>query len=180
MPGTALKNTRHERFAHELASGKSIEKSYAAAGFKPHSGNAWRLSVKESVRARVQEIQASAAERAEITQAQVLRELAKIGFSDLRKAVKWGPAQTTAVDGEDGLPTVVSGGVTLVESTELDDDTAAAIAEVSQTANGVKIKLHDKRAALVDIGKHLGMFKDDPAKGGDIHIHFDDLIKGLL
>jgi hypothetical protein len=41
---------------------------------------------------------------------------------------------------------------------------AAAVAEVSQTVNGaLRVKLHDKHAALVSIGRYLGMF-DDKAK----------------
>jgi len=39
--------------------------------------------------ARISEILRRGAERAEITVEQVLRELAKIGFSDIRKAVAW-------------------------------------------------------------------------------------------
>ena len=46
----------------------------------------------------------------------------------------------------------------LIPSEQLDDDTAAAVSEISQTAQGIKIKMHDKKGALVDIGKHLGMF----------------------
>jgi phage terminase small subunit len=68
---------------------------------------------------------------------------------------------------------------------ELDDDTAAALASVevvervipgSENADGFKdverthkIKVWDKRAALVDIGKHLGMFPTNvelTGKGG--------------
>jgi len=42
---------------------------------------------------------------------------------------------------------------------ELTPHAAAAIAELSlQPSGGVRVKLHDKRAALVDLGKHLGMF----------------------
>jgi hypothetical protein len=37
----------------------------------------------------------------------------------------------------------------------------AAVAEVSQTVNGaLRVKLHDKHAALVSIGRYLGMFDD--------------------
>lgn len=93
--------------------------------------------------------------RTEITQDRVLRELAKIGFSDIRRAVGWGAA---APDPEGDDPPLNS--VWLVPSEEVDPDTSAAISEISQTAQGVKIKLHDKRAALVDIGRHLGMFRD--------------------
>ena len=98
--------------------------------------------------------------RAEITQDMVLRELAKIGFSDIRKVVRWGETQVRMVDGEDDRPEdmVPYHGLALIDSTEVDDSTAAAIAEVSQGRDGLKVKLHDKKGALVDIGRHLGMF----------------------
>ncbi|ENO82074.1 hypothetical protein B447_05033 [Thauera sp. 27] len=31
---------------------------------------------------------------------------------------------------------------------------------MAQTKEGLRVKFHDKRAALVDVGRHLGMFKD--------------------
>jgi hypothetical protein len=50
-------------------------------------------------------------------------------------------------------------GFLLVPSDKLDEDTAAAIAAVSQGSNGaVRIKMHNKLAALVVLGKYLGMF----------------------
>jgi phage terminase small subunit len=48
----------------------------------------------------------------------------------------------------------------MLDSAEIDDDTAAAIAEVSQTRDGIRIKFHDKLGALEKIGKHLGMLVD--------------------
>lgn len=95
--------------------------------------------------------------RTEITQDRVIAELAKIGFADIRKAVRWG--EGIVVRSEFGTPEVVND-VALIGSEQIDDDTAAAIAEICQTAQGVKIKLHDKRAALIDIGRHIGMFRD--------------------
>ena len=62
-----------------------------------------------------------------------------------------------------------AGAVELIDSDQLDGDTAFAISEVSQGPNGTRIKFNDKRAALVDLGKHLGMFKDiveHSGKGG--------------
>ena len=106
------------------------------------------------------------AKRTDITADRVLQELAKIGFSDIRKAVKSQSGLITEEDNPDGgdiavIKTVVTNTVQMVASDEIDDDTAACISEVSQNATGgIKIKLHDKRAALVDIGKHLGMFKE--------------------
>jgi phage terminase small subunit len=51
--------------------------------------------------------------------------------------------------------------VQIVPTEELDPATLDAIAEVSQSPNGaLRVKMHDKHAALVSIGKHLGMFDD--------------------
>jgi hypothetical protein len=46
---------------------------------------------KQISAARVEEILAAGAERAEITVEQVLRELAVLGFSDIGKVVRWRP-----------------------------------------------------------------------------------------
>lgn len=163
-----LDNPRHERFAQELAKGLAASKAYVAAGFSENDGNAIRLKGNERIAARVEEILGRAASRAEITTARVLEELGKIGFSDIRKAVKWySQANVAAIDDMDGeiedgtVRVQVANQVELISSDEIDDETAAAISEISMTdKGGLKVKFHDKRAALVDIGKHLGMFKE--------------------
>jgi hypothetical protein len=51
--------------------------------------------------------------------------------------------------------------VTIVDADKISDEAAAAVAEVWQTVNGaLRVKLHDKHAALVSIGRYLGMFDD--------------------
>jgi phage terminase small subunit len=150
------------------------------ADTKPESiwQSASRVMSDVKVLSRIAELRSAAADRAEITQERVLRELGKIGFADIRKAVKWGDGLAVA-DIETGEVRIANG-VALVGSEDIDDETAAAIAEISQTKEGLKVKFHDKKGALVDIGRHLGMFKDDKDKAGDIHIHFDGLLKGVL
>jgi hypothetical protein len=59
-----LKNARHELFAQAVASGKSPSEAYVLADFKPSSANASRLLNRDSVRQRVNEIQAAMAARA--------------------------------------------------------------------------------------------------------------------
>jgi hypothetical protein len=50
-----------------------------------------------------------------------------------------------------------------VPSDKLDEDTAAAISAVSQGSTGtLRIKMHNKLAALVVLGKYLGMFDERP------------------
>ncbi|WP_210252623.1 hypothetical protein [Sinorhizobium meliloti] len=46
--------------------------------------------------------------------------------------------------------------VELVPSDQISDEAAAAVSEVSLTQNGVKIKMHDTRAALMDLAKLMG------------------------
>jgi len=52
----ALSNPKHERFAQELAKGKSADESYALAGFSPNRGNASVLKHKQNILERVSEI----------------------------------------------------------------------------------------------------------------------------
>ena len=57
--------------------------------------------------------------------------------------------------------TVMVPRVTIVPTEDLDKATLDAIAEVSQQANGaLRVKMHDKHAALVSLGRHLGLFRD--------------------
>jgi phage terminase small subunit len=62
-----IQNSRHERFAQELAAGNPADAAYKAAGYQKHRGNAARLSANERVKDRVREIQAIGAERAAVT-----------------------------------------------------------------------------------------------------------------
>jgi phage terminase small subunit len=87
-----LANQRHERFALALAQGKTATEAYVLAGYKANDGNASRLKGNERISARVQEIVGRAAERAEVSLERALRELAAIAFSNITKAVTWGPS----------------------------------------------------------------------------------------
>lgn len=51
-----LRNPRHERFAQELAKGKSATEAYVNAGFSHNPGNAGRLKQNENVKNRIEEI----------------------------------------------------------------------------------------------------------------------------
>jgi phage terminase small subunit len=143
----------------------------------------------------VEKAMAKRAMRTEVTADRVLNELAKLGFSDIRKAVKWGsrfverPFEDAEPEGEslepqphggalkrvrnsdDGTDAYYVTSVEMLDSAELDDDTAAAIAEVAQTKEGVRLKFHDKKGALVDIGRHLGMFTDKVELSGGVTVN---------
>ena len=62
-----LRNPRHERFAQELATGKTADAAYVLAGYKENRSNAARLGADRDIQARLAEIQSVGAERAAIT-----------------------------------------------------------------------------------------------------------------
>ena len=114
-----------------------------------------RLLTKANVRAAIDAAQRTRSERTEITQDQVLAELSKLGFANMSDYIR-----------------VTEDGDAYVDLSEMDRDKAAAISEVvideytegrgkaARQVKRVRFKLADKRGALVDIGKHLGMFKE--------------------
>jgi phage terminase small subunit len=163
-PGEAL-SPKHEAFVQAYVSrAMNGTKAYRAVYPSIKSDDvagaaAARLLGNVRVQARIAEIMRAGAERAEVTVEQVVRELKLIGFSDIRKVVSWRNELVTRTEkGEDGEP-VMMPRVTIVDADKISDEAAAAVAEVSQTVNGaLRVKLHDKHAALVSIGKHLGMF----------------------
>jgi phage terminase small subunit len=163
--GEAL-SPKHEAFVQAYVSrGMNGTKAYRAVYPSIKSDDvagaaAARLLGNVRVQARIAEIMRAGAERAEVTVEQVVRELKLLGFSDIRKVVSWRNELVTRTEkGEDGEHPMPR--VTIVDADKISDEAAAAIAEVSQNANGsLRIKMHDKHAALVSIGKHLGMFTD--------------------
>jgi phage terminase small subunit len=130
----------------------------------------------ERISARVEEIVGRAADRAEVSLERVLRELKAIAFSDISKAVTWGPSVQVREEEEDGHRVkVIVNAVLLVPSDKLDEDTAAAISSVSQSSAGaVRIKMHNKLAALVALGKYLGMFDQRPQNSNVIYAISDE------
>lgn len=177
-----LPHAKHELFAQLIAKGDFITDAHEKAGYKRHDSNASKLALKPEISARVAEIIGKAAKNVGITIERVLAELGKIGFSGMTDYV---------TIGQDGLP--------FVDWTNITPDQMAAIREVTiETRNEVgkdeegrkelvpvrkvKFSLHDKRAALVDIGKHLGMFVERHEHGGvgDFsRMSDDDLVKEI-
>ncbi|KAA8689576.1 Terminase small subunit [Pseudomonas caricapapayae] len=168
---------KQQRFVDEYLIDLNATQAATRAGYSKKTANEQgsRLLANVSVSAAIRQGMNARSGRVEITQDMVLKELAKIGFSDIRKVVRWGETQVRMVDGEDDGPEdmVPYHGLALIDSTEIDDNTAGAIAEVSQGRDGLKVKLHDKKGALVDIGRHLGMFS---APG---HLSLDTELKRL-
>lgn len=119
---------------------------------------------KPHVYQAVQAAMAKREKRTEITQDMVVKELARLAFVDHRKFY----------DENNHL----------IPITELDDDTAAALAgfehvtirdEKKEDAEYVKkIKTYDKKGSLELLGRHLKMFTDNIHFTGDLDITVTD------
>lgn len=82
-----LSNPRHERFAQELAKGKTADEAYEAAGYAANRGNATRLKANESVLKRLSELQSRTAERAVVTAESLIAEAEEIRGAAFRAGV---------------------------------------------------------------------------------------------
>lgn len=102
---------------------------------------------KPYIQEEVQRLMEKRSKRTEITADRVLKELARIGFSDPRRVMKWN-GETMIVE----------------DSEQLSEDDAACVSEVCSTTTkdggSIKLKMHDKIAALDKLGKHLKLFTD--------------------
>lgn len=162
-------NARQRRFVDEYLIDLNATQAAIRAGYSKKTARqiGERLLSNIDIQAEITKKQRKRSDRTEITQDRVLKELARIGFSDIRKAVKWGETMLRVAEtGE----TEAYHGLALIGSDEIDDDTAAAIAEVSEGPKGIKIKFHDKKGALADLAKHVGVDRIKAAYDADLEL----------
>lgn len=114
-----LSNPKHERFAQELAKGKTSDEAYVLAGYKENRGNASTLKSNQNVLDRVQELLSRAAVRAEVTVASIIAELDEA--RELARTVHQPAAMTSASMGKAKVAGL------LVERTELTGKDGGAI-----------------------------------------------------
>jgi len=154
------------RFVQEYLTDFNGSRAYREAGYKAR-GNAaeaaaWRLLRNAKVQVALKAEAEKLLDRYAVTPEKVVREYARLGFSDARHYADWD-----------------ADGVILKASTELSDDAAAAIAEISEeqrtfgesTVRNLKLKLHSKVDGLNGLAKYLDLFGESKA--------FSELGQGL-
>lgn len=140
---------KQERFCREFVIDLNATQAAVRAGYsKKHANkNSKLLTDNPEIKARLAELQKGTFKKLEISAERVLQEFAKIAFADPRSVMEWGEH-----------------GISVKPSRELSDDDASAIAEVSETrtkdGGTMKVKMHDKVAALNALGRHLALFTD--------------------
>lgn len=141
---------RQERFVAEYLKDLNATRAAISAGFseKTAAQQATRLLRNVQISAAVEKAKAKRIERVEVQADDVLRELMRLGYSDLSELLKWGP-----------------NGVEIVESKDLSVDARRAVEMVKMTEDKdgkrtFQIKQHSKERALELLGRHLGLFVD--------------------
>lgn len=151
-------NARQKAFVNEYLIDLNATQAAIRAGYARKTANRTgpRLLSKAVIQEHVREAMTLREKRTEITQDRVVSELAKIGFANLGDFI----SRT-----EDGDPFVDLSTMTREQAAALSEITVEDFTdgrgEGARDVRRIKVKLCDKRAALVDLGKHLGMFRGD-------------------
>ncbi len=154
---------RQARFVDEYLIDLNATKAAIRAGYSPRTAHkiGSRLVGQSRIAAAIAKAQEERSKRTQVTADRVLLEMSRIGFANIADVVDWkvdAVGMTENPDtGEEEITT--SNRVRLKSADELPVDIKAAIASVEQSAEGaLKIKMHDKRGALNDMARHLGMY----------------------
>ena len=147
---------KQKRFVEEYLIDLNATQAAIRAGYSPDTaGSIGAENLKKpEIKSRIDKAMAERSRRTGINQDRVLQELARIGFAKI----------TDVVDPD-----------TAEIRTDASDDDLACIQSIKIKPNEFgterEVKLYDKKAALVDLGKHLGLFKDKVELTGDMDLN---------
>jgi phage terminase small subunit len=147
---------KQQAFVKHYLVSLNASKAAIKAGYSSKYVNrsATQLLANPKIQAAIREEIEARNERIQVTQDQVVAELAKVAFGDPRAVMEWGPH-----------------GVKLKPSDELDKNSIAQVADIANGGeNGPGIKFYDKLKALELLGKHLGMFTDKFSLQGNMEV----------
>lgn len=151
-------NARQKQFVREYLLDLNATGAARRAGYSEKTAYSigFELLRKPEIQKAVQAAMERRAKKNEITADMIVRELAKIGFANLGDYLR----RTS-----DGEPFVDLSNMTPEQSAALSEVTVEDFTDGrgpdAREVRRVKVKLCDKRAALVDLGKHIGMFRGD-------------------
>ena len=152
-----------DRFPEEYVVDLNATKAAERAGFskKTAYSQGQRLLKNVEIQKRVQKLQTERSERTQVSADRVLRELAIIANSDIQDFITIDD-DTGAIraKGFGEMPALASRALeSITENRTVRED---AEGEDSIINDKVTFRMHDKIRANELLGKHLGMFKDQP------------------
>lgn len=141
-------NKKQERFCQEYIIDLNGAQAAIRAGYSAKTARtiANELLTKPDIKANVDELIRERAKKAELTADQVINELKNIAFADIKDFLSFSTDELGRIQ---------------VKAKNSDEIDTRAISEIHWSAkDGFKFKLYSKDSALVNLAKHLGIFKD--------------------
>jgi phage terminase small subunit len=138
-------SAKRQRFVDEYCVDFNGTQAAIRAGYSIRTANeqAARLLATVSVKKALDEKRLEIAEESKLKVSDVIDELRNIAFSDITQVISFSASKAK-----------------VKSSRKLTEDAKKTIASVSQTQNGLTVKMHDKVKALELLGRYLNIFTD--------------------
>lgn len=146
---------QQQRFVDEYLIDRNGAQAAIRAGYSPNKSQvtgSYLLTIP-NIRSQVDDRLKAMTEASGVTAQRVIDELAKLGFTNIQDFLT-DQNTVASLKGMDPAKTAAVSGIKVEEVSFGDPDNP--ITKVVTT-----LKLADKRAALVDLGRHLGIFEKD-------------------
>lgn len=147
---------KQKRFVEEYLIDLNATQAAIRAGYKPDNAQQMgseNLS-KPVISAAIAKAIAERSKRTGINQDRVLHELARIGFAKITDIIDPDTAKILPEASEDDLA--------CIQSIKI---------KPGEFGTEREVKLYDKKAALIELGKHLGLFKDRLELDADLELN---------
>ena len=147
---------KQQRFVEEYLIDLNATQAAIRAGYKPDNAQQMgseNLS-KPVISAAIAKAMAERSKRTGINQDRVLHELARIGFAKITDIIDPDTAKILPDASEDDLA--------CIQSIKI---------KTGEFGTEREVKLYDKKAALIELGKHLGLFKDRLELDADLELN---------
>ena len=136
---------KQKRFVEEYLIDLNATQAAIRAGYSPETAGAIGAEnlKKPEIKSRIDKAMAERSRRTGVSADRVIQELARIGFAKLTDVVNPETAEIRKDASEDDLA--------CIQSVKI---------KPGEFGTEREVKMYDKRAALVDLGKHRGIFND--------------------
>ena len=143
---------KRQRFVDEYVIDSNGTQAAIRAGYsmRTATSQADRLLTFADVKAAIDAKLAAIAENNEVKADNVIKEICKIGFCNVKDVASW-----------------KGNTLTLKDSDEIPDEVMAAISEISIVDGDIKLKFHSKTKALEMLGRYLALFTDKHQVAGE-------------
>lgn len=161
-------NDRQEMFCQEYVKDFNGARAARDAGYseKTAAAKACELLKLPKIKRRIRFAKQELLDKIDVDRMWIASRMMRMLDTEMRDVAEWGPEhqEKRAKDGA----LIVSPGVTLIPSEDLTRNAAYAVQEIGNTKEGVKIKLHDKRAVAMDLARLLGLVTEKVDHSGKV------------